>query len=115
MEQKIEQMLELESQLQSLQKEILSELNDITPNYEVSHFLSNLLNKQQCTTWFSRLVKSAYSSEIYKYDIGTKVPNNFRNEFPYSYIDHDGEITTYKLTFDIDDNGIIEDIESNYE
>ena len=115
MEQKIEQMLELESELQSLQKEILSELNDITPNYEVSHFLSNLLNKQRCTTWFSRLVKLAYSSEIYKYDIGTKVPNNFRNEFSYSYIDHDGEITTYKLTFDIDDNGIIEDIESNYE
>lgn len=31
MEQKIEQMLELESELQSLKKEILSELNDITP------------------------------------------------------------------------------------
>ena len=115
MEQKINRILELESELQSLQKEILNEINDITPNYEVSHFLLNLLNKQRCTTWFSRLVKSAYSSEIYKYDIGTKAPDDFRNEFSYSYIDHDGEITTCKLTFDIDDNGIIEDIESDYE
>ena len=115
MEQKINRMLELKSELQLLQKEILSELNDITPNYEISRFLLNLLERQRCTTWFSRLVKSAYSAEIYKYDIGTKVPDDFRKEFSYSYIDHDGEITTCKLTFDIDDNGIIEDIESDYE
>ena len=43
------------------------------------------------------------------------MPDDFRNEFSYSYIDHDGEITTCKLTFDIDDDGIIEDIESDYE
>ena len=110
MENKINKLYELERETHNLQEEVLKDFINKAKNPTILEFLEELSDNQDDIPRITDLLSAIEERQLYKIDIGTKVANDFHEEFSYYYsTDHD-EVSLAKLIFHIDDD-IIEDIE----
>lgn len=110
MENKITKLYELEKETHNLQEEVIKDFINNAKNPTILEFLEELSDNQYDVPRITDLLSAIEERQLYKIDIGTKVDNDFHEEFSYYYsTDHD-EVSLTKLIFHLNDD-IIKDIE----
>lgn len=110
MENKLNKLYELEKETRNLQEEVLKDLINKAKNTTILTFLEDLSDNQYDTPQLNNLLDEINKLKLYILDIGTKVSNNFNEEFSYYYSTDHNDVSLAKLIFHLDDD-IIEDIE----
>ena len=110
MENKINKLYKLEKETRNLQEEVIKDFIDKATNPTILEFLEELSDNQDDIPRITDLLSVIEERQLYKIDIGTKVSNNFNEEFSYYYSTDHNDVSLAKLIFHLDDD-IIEDIE----
>ena len=110
MENKINKLYELEKETHNLQEEVIKDFIDKARNPTILEFLEELSDNQYDTPQLNNLLDEINKLKLYILDIGTKVSNNFNEEFSYYYSTDHNDVSLAKLIFHLDDD-IIKDIE----
>lgn len=110
MENKINKLYKLEKETRNLQEEVIKDFIDKATNPTILEFLEEVSDNQDDIPRITDLLSVIEERQLYKIYIGTKVSNDFHEEFSYYYsTDHD-EVSLAKLIFNVN-NDTIENIE----
>lgn len=109
MKNEINKLHKIYSDAHSLQKQIIEKFIDKTTNNTIRQYINEILNNHKNVVDITDLLYAIEEKQIYSLDIGTKVPDDFNEEFRCCYFDDYGDIVMSKLIFRINNN-IIEDM-----
>ena len=110
MKNKINKLYELEKETRSLQEEVIKDFIDKATNPTILEFLEELSDNQDDIPRITDLLSVIPARQLYKLNIGTKVPKFFDEQFNYYYSTDYDEYVICQLIFHVN-NDTIENIE----